>query len=194
MDDKKEKKVVAKKAPSIKGVSKTVAVREKSAEEVIGMVPDAPIHKLIVKKGIILFEEVNGIKTYRPSFVGEVDEAEERSGKKKYGENKPAETLTSAIRAKERMGSETQEELEARIARELDADNNYYDGIESYQACTKCGVMPVSEYFRIDRNLGFCEDCADLLRLGTSKEAKAFEFGLGSNRPAEGDDDDDMAV
>lgn len=127
-------------------------------------------------------------KTTKSSFIYEINEAEERLNKKKYTEIKPAETLTRAIRSSDRRGEETQEEMEARIARLLQEDDRTAFDPDRVQYCTKCGIFPVSEMYVIDRNLGFCDDCAILLRLGETKEAKTFEFGLGNQDQQEDED------
>lgn len=126
-------------------------------------------------------------KTTKSSFIYEINEAEERLNKKKYTEIKPAETLTRAIRSSDRRGEESQEEMEARIARLLQEDDRANYDPDHVQYCTKCGIFPVAEMYVIDRNLGFCDDCAMLLRLGETKEAKTFEFGLGNQEEPEED-------
>ena len=63
----------------------------------------------------------------------------------------------------------------ARIARELQEESQSPLGPEDEQNCTKCGIFPVEEQFRIDRELGFCSYCAELLHLGESKEARNFQ-------------------
>jgi hypothetical protein len=41
--------------------------------------------------------------------------------------------------------------------------------------CTKCGINQVQDRFIIDKELGYCADCADILRLGETKEARKME-------------------
>jgi late competence protein required for DNA uptake (superfamily II DNA/RNA helicase) len=44
--------------------------------------------------------------------------------------------------------------------------------------CTKCGVNEVNSEFIVDRDTGYCRECATLLRLGTSREAIKMEQGI----------------
>jgi hypothetical protein len=44
------------------------------------------------------------------------------------------------------------------------------------QLCTKCGINQVSERFTIDKELGYCDDCAEILHLGETKEARKIDF------------------
>jgi hypothetical protein len=76
--------------------------------------------------------------------------------------------------------------------------------------CTKCGINQVVDRFIIDKELGYCGDCADILRLGETKEARKMEAtaqakaaaadGVAAEAPGvepdedEDEDDDGAAV
>jgi hypothetical protein len=155
---------------------------------------DDPALLLPIKFGVVTFADIPiAKKTVKSGGLFEINEAEERLNKKKYSEIKPVETLTKAIRGGDRRGEESQEEMEARIARLLkEEDRGNYDP-DKIQICTKCGIFPVAEMYTIDRNLGYCEECASILRLGETKEAKTFEFGIGNQDAAEIDPEADVA-
>lgn len=180
-----------KKAKSKKAIEETPVEVELDHDDALALtkIPNVDEALLLsVKCAPINIAEVPvSKKASKSSFIFEINEAEERLNKKKYTEIKPTETLTRAIRSSDRRGEETQEEMEARIARLLqEEDRTAYDP-DRVQICTKCGLFPVSEMYVIDRNLGFCDECAILLRLGETKEAKTFEFGLGNHEEAEED-------
>ena len=130
-------------------------------------------------------------KVQRTNLFYEINEVEERVNKKKYSETKAPEYPTRAKRSKEHKQEESPEELIARIARELDDDRSLTIKHGMSQLCTKCGIMPVEDQFRIDRNLGYCEDCADILQLGQSKEARGL---FTAEEDTSTDDDDDAAI
>ena len=44
--------------------------------------------------------------------------------------------------------------------------------------CTKCGIREADPKYSVDRETAFCADCAELLRLGTSREALKMEQGV----------------
>ena len=104
----------------------------------------------------------------------EIDEQEERANKKKVTsemknlEKKP----TSAIRHKISLAEETQEELTERILKELEEQNAAFTREAATQICTRCNKNLVSPEFWVDKHLGYCEECAAILHLGQSKEAR----------------------
>src|SRR5690606_19630056 len=87
-------------------------------------------------------------------------------------------------RRKGASAEESPEELVERIERELEHQFFFRRGVLKPQMCTKCGINVVSERYMIDRELGYCEDCADILHLGETKEARRMEFSL-AKRDAE---------
>jgi len=45
--------------------------------------------------------------------------------------------------------------------------------------CTKCGGMDiVEEKYYVDQETAYCAECAAVLKLGTSKEARSFDKGV----------------
>ena len=112
----------------------------------------------------------------------EIDEQEERANKKKVTsemknlEKKP----TSAIRHKISLAEETQEELTERILKELEEQNAAFTREAATQICTRCNKNLVSPEFWVDKHLGYCEECATILHLGQSKEARKVEYQLGA--------------
>jgi hypothetical protein len=119
------------------------------------------------------------------SSLTEQDEIEERANKKKYSESKLPEYPTRSVRSKEHKLEETPEELIARIARELDDERSVSSlDQDEMQLCTKCGMLPVADRFRVDRDLGYCEICAELLGLGESKEARKEVVENGNSENA----------
>ncbi|MFC1585515.1 hypothetical protein ACFL5V_08225, partial [Fibrobacterota bacterium] len=71
---------------------------------------------------------------------------------------------------------ETPEELVERIARELDEQHIFKRGILGPPKCTKCGINDAIEEFTIDKELAYCADCAELLHLGHTKEARKLDY------------------
>ena len=71
---------------------------------------------------------------------------------------------------------ETPEELVERIARELDEQHIFKRGILGPPKCTKCGIADAIEEFTIDKELAYCGECAELLHLGETKEARKLDY------------------
>lgn len=85
---------------------------------------------------------------------------------------------------------ETPEELAERIERELQSQSFLKRSSLRPQLCTKCGINAVTPRFTIDRELGYCEGCAEILRLGETKEARRMEFNLAARK----DEKDEIAA
>ena len=193
-----EAKAVAKKAPE-KEVEKKVAkepvkevekVQEKEPEKVVEKAPEKVevVEKVEAKKApvksdypyAVLLE--GGKKPCKFIMFVEIDEQEERANKKKVTsemknlEKKP----TSAIRHKISLAEETQEELTERILKELEEQNAAFTREAATQICTRCNKNLVSPEFWVDKHLGYCEECAAILHLGQSKEARKVEYQLGA--------------
>ena len=193
-----EAKAVAKKAPE-KEVEKKVAkepvkevekVHEKEPEKVVEKAPEKVevVEKVEAKKApvksdypyAVLLE--GGKKPCKFIMFVEIDEQEERANKKKVTsemknlEKKP----TSAIRHKISLAEETQEELTERILKELEEQNAAFTREAATQICTRCNKNLVSPEFWVDKHLGYCEECAAILHLGQSKEARKVEYQLGA--------------
>ncbi len=93
--------------------------------------------------------------------------------------------LDIQARRKDTATEETSEELVERIERELQHQSFFKHNALKPQMCTKCGINAVAERFTIDRELGYCLDCADILRLGATKEARRMEFNPVAKKEAE---------
>ena len=165
---------------------------EKAPEKVSEKAPEktkveAP-EKVEVKKSAVKSEYPyavlleGGKKPCKFIMFVEIDEQEERANKKKVTsemknlEKKP----TSAIRHKISLAEETQEELTERILKELEEQNAAFTREAATQICTRCNKNLVSPEFWVDKHLGYCEECAAILHLGQSKEARKVEYQLGA--------------
>lgn len=184
------KKVVEKEV--VKEVEKKIEKEpvketvEKAPEKVLGkaeVVEKSEPKKSAVKSDYpyaVLLE--GGKKPCKFIMFVEIDEQEERANKKKVTsemknlEKKP----TSAIRHKISLAEETQEELTERILKELEEQNAAFTREAATQICTRCNKNLVSPEFWVDKHLGYCEECAAILHLGQSKEARKVEYQLGA--------------
>src|SRR5574344_1067048 len=143
---------------------------------------------------IILSVLLAGGKTLlKTPFFIEVDEQEDRTNKKKVSsELKGLEKPTLVMRRKASLAEETPEELYNRVIQELEEENqNLYKESEN-QLCTKCGIRPVVAEYRVDKDLGYCEECAKMLGLGHTKEARRLDYQMnlmGGDSLSEGDDE-----
>ena len=189
-----EAKAVAKKTPEKevekKVVKEPVKEAEKAPEKVVEKAPEKVevVEKVETKKApvksdypyAVLLE--GGKKPCKFIMFVEIDEQEERANKKKVTsemknlEKKP----TSAIRHKISLAEETQEELTERILKELEEQNAAFTREAATQICTRCNKNLVSPEFWVDKHLGYCEECAAILHLGQSKEARKVEYQLGA--------------
>ena len=163
---------------------------EKAPEKVVEKAPEKVevVEKVETKKApvksdypyAVLLE--GGKKPCKFIMFVEIDEQEERANKKKVTsemknlEKKP----TSAIRHKISLAEETQEELTERILKELEEQNAAFTREAATQICTRCNKNLVSPEFWVDKHLGYCEECAAILHLGQSKEARKVEYQLGA--------------
>jgi hypothetical protein len=106
----------------------------------------------------------------------------------KRGDKSAATTgLDIQARRKGPAAEESPEELAERIERELQSQSFLKRNRMRPQLCTKCGINAVSPRFTIDRELGYCDSCAEILRLGETKEARRMEFNLALKKE-EGED------
>ncbi|MCQ2102340.1 MAG: hypothetical protein MJY98_03835 [Fibrobacter sp.] len=138
---------------------------------------------------------LEGVKKLSKSVMFiEIDEQEDRSNKKKMSsemknlEMKP----TAAIRHKASLAEETQEELTERILKELEEQNLAFEREAASQMCTRCNRNLVSPEFWVDKHLGYCEECASILKLGQSKEARKVEYQLGGMGDSLDEEDEDI--
>jgi len=172
-----EKKEVAK--PQVKVVAEPVNEVSKVDETVEKHDAKKAVMKSDYPYSVLL---EGGKKPCKFIMFVEIDEQEERANKKKVTsemknlEKKP----TSAIRHKISLAEETQEELTERILKELEEQNAAFTREAATQICTRCNKNLVSPEFWVDKHLGYCEECAAILHLGQSKEARKVEYQLGS--------------
>ncbi|NLB64482.1 MAG: hypothetical protein GX801_10340, partial [Fibrobacter sp.] len=111
-------------------------------------------------------------KAPQVQFFSEFGEADDRNNKQKYSpDSKLPEKPTRALRGSS-MREETHEELVEKMEQELKEENRNLQRSYGVQACTKCGKEGVEGEFRVGLSLGYCAECAEMLALGTSKEAR----------------------
>jgi hypothetical protein len=89
-----------------------------------------------------------------------------------------SQVIDLQARRKGPAAEETSDELAERIERELQSQSFLKRAPMRPQMCTKCGINAVTPRFTIDRELGYCESCAEILHLGETKEARRMEFNL----------------
>ncbi len=109
-------------------------------------------------------------------FFHEVQPGAERIIKR--GDKTTATPIPADVQSRRRGGGgeESPEELVERIERELENQHIFKRNMLRPQLCTKCGINQVSERFTIDKELGYCDDCAEILHLGETKEARKIDF------------------
>lgn len=71
---------------------------------------------------------------------------------------------------------ETHDELLARIERDLQKARMVVRKPHRIMVCTKCCIMPVDDAFIVDRDTGYCTECALMLGLGHTREARHQNF------------------
>ncbi|WP_290731822.1 hypothetical protein [Fibrobacter sp. UBA3629] len=176
-----EKPAPAKKPAKVESEEKDVAVKEVVNEPAKEPAKPAPVND---KKKLVPFALLleGGKKLSKTIMFTEINEDAERVNQKKVSselkqlEKKP----TMAIRHKISLAEETQEELTERILKELEEQNLAFTREVATQICTRCNKNLVSPEFWVDKDLGYCEECAAILKLGQSKEARKVEYTLGS--------------
>lgn len=89
-----------------------------------------------------------------------------------------SQVIDLQARRKGPAAEETSDELAERIERELQSQSFLKRAPMRPQLCTKCGINAVTPRFTIDRELGYCEGCAEILHLGETKEARRMESSL----------------
>ncbi len=124
-----------------------------------------------------------------------IDAEQEDKASRKKGPTEEGEKPTVSMRHRASLVDETPEELYARVIAELQEENIRFTQECSRQLCTKCCRNPVSPEYRVDKDLGYCEECAEILGLGRSKEARHLSYQaklLGADSLDEARDDDDF--
>ena len=71
---------------------------------------------------------------------------------------------------------ETHDELLARIERDLQKARVTVRKAPRSMVCTKCCINPVDESFIVDRDTAYCTECALMLGLGHTREARHQNF------------------
>lgn len=77
---------------------------------------------------------------------------------------------------KKPKGEESHDELIARIERELLTVRMVTRKVQRTQVCTKCCINPVEPGYMVDRDTGYCAECAVVLGLGHTREARQQNF------------------
>jgi hypothetical protein len=192
-------KPVAKAAekPAAKPVAKAVAkvaeaVVEKPAKAAKAA-PEAKVAKVAKVKGEGKSKDAKDSKTAAPADAfPALDANVKRPAKPFFLEVKPgvervikrgdksavSQVIDLQARRKGPAAEETSDELAERIERELQSQSFLKRAPMRPQLCTKCGINAVTPRFTIDRELGYCESCAEILHLGETKEARRMEFNL----------------
>ena len=88
--------------------------------------------------------------------------------------NKTPQSTPSA--ARKPKGEESHDELIARIERELLTVRMTSRKVQREQLCTKCCINPVEPGYMVDRDTGYCLECALVLGLGHTREARQQNF------------------
>lgn len=73
-------------------------------------------------------------------------------------------------------GEESHDELIARIEKELLTVRMVAKKAQREQLCTKCCINPVEPGYMVDRDTGYCMECALVLGLGHTREARQQNF------------------
>lgn len=194
------KAVPAKVTPAKKAAAKVAPAKAATVEEPVVDNKDKAGKKApkVLPPYSILLEGAN-YRLAKSIMFYEVDEHEDGANKKKVSselkqlEKKP----TSSIRRKASLAEETQEELTERILKELEEQNLAFTREAATQICTRCNKNLVSPEFWVDKHLGYCEECAAILKLGQSKEARKVEYQLGAmngDSLDEAEDDEDFGA
>lgn len=180
---KKPVKTVAKVAVATKPISKTlIPLAVKSVPTV--KTPPAPkkettaASKSKTASSKVAETQAPEVLIKRPAklFFIEVKPGAERVIKRGDKSLTTPASMDIQSRRKDTAAEETTEELGERIERELQHQSFFKRSTLKPQMCTKCGVSVVVPRFTIDRELGYCDGCADILRLGATKEARRMEF------------------
>jgi hypothetical protein len=154
----KKTKPIAKKAPPKPVKAKTAkAVPPTSATS---KTPQPKIDSSLM---------VQGAKFIKTSFFHDI-EKEDHSGKRKHlAHSKSQEKPTAWSRPKIGSSIDSKNLVEI-LSQQLEYENRtYFEGCEG-QICTKCNIGYVDQKFYVNKSLGYCTECAELLELGQSKE------------------------
>ena len=152
----------------------------KNSQEPVSEVVEEPLYPVLLR---------GGVKLLKTAFFEENLDSEEKAKKaKKTGGE--IEKPTLALRHKASLAEETPEELHERVLRELEEENRAFYQEIANQICTRCCINTVSPEFRVDKDMGYCEECASILKLGMSKEARQTEYSLNFAKDEDQDEED----
>ncbi len=200
----KVEKTVKRKAVSVAKGEKKIVNTPKPTQPKPPVAPQpsgkSPTEK-VVKQGTASAKSVpsaellkGGVKLAKVAFFFEDLELDDHAPKKKISPD-AVEKPTASKRRRASVGEETTEEIYARVIAELQEANTRMLQECANQLCTKCCKNPVALQFRVDKDLGYCEECAEILGLGHSKEMRHLNYQqglLGADSLDEGRDDDDF--
>lgn len=96
---------------------------------------------------------------------------------------------SAPVSKKAAKDEETHDELLARIERDLHKARMTVRKVTRTMVCTKCCIMPVDEAFIVDRDTAFCTECALMLGLGHTREARHQNFHPSLQKGSEEEDD-----
>ena len=191
VDPKAKGKLENKTANKVLPAKPEIKVPEKPSAAK-GLTPKAPVKgveaakkgnsKAAAKGPETIAVDPNIKRPSRPIFI-EVKPGAERVIKRGDKSLAAPAPLDIQSRRKGTTADETPEELVERIERELEHQFFAKRNALKPQMCTKCGINVVTERFTIDRELGYCKDCAEILRLGETKEARRMEFNPSVAKP-----------
>lgn len=99
-----------------------------------------------------------------------------------------AAPVSSSAR-KQPKGEESHDELIARIEKELLTVRMTGKKVQREQVCTKCCINPVDPSYMVDRDTGYCTECAIVLGLGHTREARQQNFHPSLMKSEDGDGD-----
>lgn len=195
---KKVESVVEEEAVASTPVEKKIKDKPVASEPVVVVEQDLKQTSAAGKKTAMEYDYavlLEGVKKLSKSIMFvEVDEQDDRSNKKKMSSEMKTLDMkpTASIRRKSSLAEETQEELTERILKELEEQNLAFEREAATQMCTRCNRNLVSPEFWVDKHLGYCDECAMILKLGQSKEARKVEYQLGGMGDSLDEEDDEI--
>jgi hypothetical protein len=148
------------KTPAKSAPSPLPAIQDKSKKAASGPKADSPVEKESRKAKLDLF---------KGPFFQEVPVGSAAVRKSRVPQA-PVVTLRKP------KGEESHDELIARIEKELLAVRMAGKKVHREQVCTKCCINPVDPSFMVDRDTGYCTECALVLGLGHTREARQQNF------------------
>jgi hypothetical protein len=96
---------------------------------------------------------------------------------------------SAPVSKKAAKDEETHDELLARIERDLHKARMTVRKVTRSMVCTKCCIMPVDEAFIVDRDTAYCTECALMLGLGHTREARHQNFHPSLMKSGEEEED-----